>query len=138
MNYNEEERKKIRKQYDIENNFVYGYIGRISKEKGVLELIRAYKKVVKNNNNVKLMIIGDTLFNNSKNKYCMDIEKEISDIKDSIILAGSIKNELINRGICNREATIVSEWLPDCLIDTAIGKFQTIESFIEEMWGGEI
>lgn len=107
MNYNEEERKKIRKQYDIENNFVYGYIGRISKEKGVLELIRAYKKVVKNNNNVKLMIIGDTLFNNSKNKYCMDIEKEISDIKDSIILAGSIKNELINNYMSAVDALVI-------------------------------
>lgn len=107
MNYNEEERKKLRKQYDIENNFVYGYIGRISKEKGVLELIRAYKKVVKNNNNVKLMIIGDTLFNNSKNKYCMDIEKEISDIKDSIILVGSIKNELINNYMSAVDALVI-------------------------------
>ena len=94
--YSEEARKKIRKKYNVDNNFLYGYIGRISPEKGVFELIQAFKKLYKENNKIKLIIIGDTLFKNTGNKYLNQVNQEISDISDAVICTGSIPNEKIN------------------------------------------
>lgn len=42
----------------LEDKFVIGYIGRVSKDKGIQDLIKAYKHVESKNKNVKLLIIG--------------------------------------------------------------------------------
>ncbi|MFQ3853160.1 glycosyltransferase family 4 protein [Staphylococcus sp. 2S1] len=42
----------------LADNFVIGYVGRIVKDKGIQELIEAFKKVLKKSYNVKLMVIG--------------------------------------------------------------------------------
>lgn len=46
--------------------------------------------------------------------------------------------ELENRGVQPHDALIITEWLPDCLVDDAISKFVKINDFIEEMWGRKI
>lgn len=53
-----EKRIELRKKYSISNNtFVFLYLGRINKEKGIVELIKAFKKI-KKINNVLLIIVG--------------------------------------------------------------------------------
>lgn len=42
----------------LKDNFVIGYIGRVSKDKGIEDLIKAFKLVANKNANVKLLIIG--------------------------------------------------------------------------------
>lgn len=42
----------------LKNKFVIGYIGRVSRDKGIQDLIKAYKQVESKNQNVILMIIG--------------------------------------------------------------------------------
>lgn len=50
---------KIRKQYGIcEDDFVYGFAGRVSADKGCTELLSAFREVAKNNAKAKLLIVG--------------------------------------------------------------------------------
>lgn len=54
----EEYRKDIRKQLDIpEDAFVYGFVGRITRDKGVNELLEAYKKL---NDDSYLIMVGSS------------------------------------------------------------------------------
>ena len=72
---------KIKEKYDIEaNDFVYMYAGSVYKGKGVLELVKAFKKVSKECNNVKLLIVGSTWYNLiDKDEYYVRLIKEIED-----------------------------------------------------------
>lgn len=53
-------RKQIREFYEIDSdNFVFGYIGRIDRDKGINELLLAFKKIQKDyKEKVKLLIVG--------------------------------------------------------------------------------
>lgn len=51
-------RKDIRDKYNISSNdFVFGFTGRVSLDKGCSELLKAFQKL-ENNNHVKLFIVG--------------------------------------------------------------------------------
>lgn len=51
-------RNKLRKKYSIsKKTFIFLYLGRIKKEKGILELIKAYNQI-KNNPQILLVIVG--------------------------------------------------------------------------------
>lgn len=52
-------RKAIRTQYGIgENDFVYGFVGRITGDKGINELLAASKEILRENTNTWLMLVG--------------------------------------------------------------------------------
>lgn len=52
-------RKSIREQYGIaENAFVYGFIGRITGEKGINELFTAYQRILNERPDTYLMLVG--------------------------------------------------------------------------------
>lgn len=52
-------RMAIRNQYGIPNDsFVYGFVGRISSDKGCTELLQAFKKITKLMPDAKLLIVG--------------------------------------------------------------------------------
>jgi len=52
-------RKQIREQYKMgENDFIYGFVGRITGDKGIDELFAACKKLLQKNANVWLMLVG--------------------------------------------------------------------------------
>ena len=54
-----ENASKIRKQYGIEaDDFVYGFAGRVSADKGCTELLSAFREVARNNAKAKLLIVG--------------------------------------------------------------------------------
>ena len=74
----DDEKQKIREKYAIKkDDIVLIYTGRIVPEKGVLELVKAFKQIKKDN--LKLLIVGSAL-NAIKNKtlYEERVEKEIS------------------------------------------------------------
>lgn len=55
----EEYRISIKKQLNIPNDaFVYGFIGRITRDKGINELLKASYEIIKNNKNVYLLLVG--------------------------------------------------------------------------------
>ena len=69
----EEEKEDLRKQLNIaESDYVLIFVGRIVKDKGVLELIKAYQLLTQKN--VKLLLIGSANFGN---KTCTGYEKEV-------------------------------------------------------------
>lgn len=54
-------RKDIREKYNFpEDSFVYGFVGRITKDKGINELLAAFKQIYESNSNVYLMMVGTT------------------------------------------------------------------------------
>jgi len=56
--YNDLKRSRLRKNYSIaKNTFVFLYLGRINKDKGIIELVDAFNNI-KNMHNVLLVIVG--------------------------------------------------------------------------------
>lgn len=54
-------RKDIREKYNFpEDSFVYGFVGRITKDKGINELLAAFKQIYESNSNEYLMMVGTT------------------------------------------------------------------------------
>lgn len=52
-------KNSIREKYNIdENDFVFGFAGRISADKGCTELLTAFKNVAETNENSKLLVVG--------------------------------------------------------------------------------
>lgn len=84
-------RKKIRREYSIANDeILLTNIGRINKEKNLIFLLEAFKKIALKNPKVKLMFIGEG--------FLKDKLKEKSrewGIQDRIIFTGFVKNSHI-------------------------------------------
>lgn len=56
--FNKQIRTKVRKQINIENNFVLGHAGRFDYQKNHIFLINVFKEVLKYNKNAVLLLIG--------------------------------------------------------------------------------
>lgn len=55
----DEFRAEIRNQYGIsDDTFVFGYIGRINRDKGINELLSAYRALLHNKQNTRLFVVG--------------------------------------------------------------------------------
>lgn len=83
---------QIKKKYGInKNDFIILFVGRLIPAKGVLELIKAVKKI--DNPNIKLMILGnnpDSL--STKDEYVLSLEKEIEGFEKKIFFTGYVNN----------------------------------------------
>lgn len=83
----EENRKAIRNEYDIaDNDFVFSYIGRLNADKGVGELLAAYKELLKTTPDSRLMLIGMDDATNPVDKELMDWAKNCK----NVIMTGSV------------------------------------------------
>ncbi|MCI9246440.1 MAG: glycosyltransferase family 4 protein [Clostridia bacterium] len=92
--YQKSDTINMRSKYQIEDNaIVVGYVGRITQEKGILELIKAIKKV-KTEKNIKLLIVGAQWYSALIiDDYMKQIAEEIKGIEDKIIFLGYIEQE---------------------------------------------
>lgn len=97
-------RELFRKKYDIkDDDFVYVFSGRISEEKGVLQLVRAFNKIPLINK--KLIIIGGVWYGSKKsNLYLKSIEK-ISG--ENVIFTGFIEHKEVYKILCASDIGIV-------------------------------
>ena len=60
INHKEEWRKTVRNEYNIsDDEFVFGFVGRVTKDKGIDELLEAYKTLIDDIDDTRLMIVGD-------------------------------------------------------------------------------
>lgn len=79
-----------------EKDFIVVYSGRINRDKGVKELIQAFK-LLKDYSDIKLMIIGGSFFGNEQgiNPFIETLKEESADIASAITFTGYIPYEQI-------------------------------------------
>ncbi|WP_299767278.1 glycosyltransferase family 4 protein [uncultured Dokdonia sp.] len=84
--YSEADKHKLRKQLTISpSDFVYTFLGRIVKDKGINELVKAFKNIQKEHTNAKLLLVG--YYDQETAQLLLETENEIETNK-SIILIG--------------------------------------------------
>lgn len=90
----EDELKKLKNKYDIENEKIILYIGRIDKDKGTLQLIKACNSIL--NNKFKLIIVGAPIFATGiTTEYEKQVKEEVSKNPEKYIMTGYVPhNEL--------------------------------------------
>lgn len=103
-------RKVVRRQYGMDNEIVFAYVGRIIPIKGVRELVEAFNKAGRNNS--KLLIVGSP--DSGNEKYYNEI-KQLSG--NSVLFTGYVPHSELNRiytavdavvvpSICNEAASL--------------------------------
>lgn len=92
FNLKEEEIEKLRKKYDLKkSDFVFMYVGRIAKEKGIKQLIQAFNKI--ENESAKLVITGNK--QPGQEEFYKEIIELIGKNKKNIIFTGYVNyNEI--------------------------------------------
>lgn len=87
-----DKRKVMRAEYGLKDEIVIVFAGRLSKEKGVVELVQAYKQIKKSN--VKLVIVGSPKSGETiTNEYTQKLYGEIKSIQDKVIFTGYVPYE---------------------------------------------
>lgn len=112
------------RKYDIkikDKNYIL-YLGRLSKEKGIYNLIEAIKISVKENNNIKLYIAGD----GPEKDNIINVIKKYS-LEENIILLGFLNEEEVKKYIAECTFLVIpSVWYengPYSILETqCIGK----------------
>lgn len=90
-------RKELRKELKIsEDDIVFLFSGRLTKEKGIKELLKAFQKVKEEN--VKLLILGSSWYGNSiKNKFQLELEEIVDNFKEKVIFTGFIDRDEVSK-----------------------------------------
>lgn len=59
-------RKEIRKELNIDSNtFVFGFVGRVTRDKGINELLEAFKRLLNDIEDIRLVLVGSNEYNES-------------------------------------------------------------------------
>ena len=88
---NSDDINNLRKKYDIsKNDFVFIFVGRIVKEKGIEELIKAFTRLNDKYKNIKLIVVGSPFFAKREQSKFYNHLKQISN--ENIIFTGYIPN----------------------------------------------
>lgn len=117
---NEDEKiiKEYRKKYNLENeDFVFIYWGRLMAEKGVLELVKAFKRFNKIYGNTKLLIVGNPQFGYQvETDYTKALKLELNDekCKNSITFTGFIRHEDLWKVIKSANVAVIPSVWNDC------------------------
>ena len=88
----EEDQKSIFKKYNLPSDAkIVLFTGRISKEKGIIELLNAFNRI--KNDKLYLLIVGSQYFNSDvKNSFNEKIRKLAKEKENNIIITGYIDN----------------------------------------------
>lgn len=70
-------REDLRKEYNIEDNIVIGFVGRLSKDKNLLFFIKVMKEIIEKDKKYKFLIIGDGTEKERIRKKCKKIEENV-------------------------------------------------------------
>ena len=93
------QREILRKKYGLaQDDIVFGFCGRVCADKGVKELVLAFKNLVKMNAHIKLVIAGNSFFKNSAHTpYICELQELAKGLEGSIIFTGYIEHEEIGQ-----------------------------------------
>lgn len=122
--FNKNKRIKLRKEYNLEDKFVIGHVGRMDDSKNQLFLIDVFNQYQKFNNNSMLILVGDGEF---KNKILKKISK--LNIENKVLLLG-IRNDVNDLLSMFDVFAFPSkfEGLGICLIEAQINGLMTLTS----------
>ena len=100
--------KKVLKKFNLEKYFLISYIGRIQKYKGLDQVIKVIPEIIKENKNVKFVIIGEDA---GYKNYLLNLIEELK-VKSSVIFTGKLKEKNDVLSILNHSEIFVfpSEW----------------------------
>lgn len=89
-----EKLKALRENYGIElDDIVLLFCGRISQEKGVLQLVKAFRKIAMTKN-IKLVIAGSAKTGETiTDDYTQNVFSEVEKIKENVVITGYIDNQ---------------------------------------------
>lgn len=112
-----QEKTKIRKKYNLEkNDFVFLFTGRVCEEKGVLQLIEAFKEVASKHENAKLIIAGSSFFSKDNESAFIKKLKDISSsVQDKILFTGFIKHDNIQEIYQASDVLILPTMIEDAM-----------------------
>lgn len=107
------------------NAITFGYCGRICPEKGIYELIKAFKHICSSNPNVYLMITGSSFFDNSvETAFIKNVKELASECKDNIFFTGYLNHEEIGKFYSSIDIfiqpSIVNEACPLTILESQI------------------
>lgn len=63
---------ELKRKYELDNKFVYGYVGRLVDRKGINELYKAFSKVYDKNKDARLLIVGPVFEDQIADKSLLD------------------------------------------------------------------
>ena len=81
--YKEEDRNQIRREYNLENKFVIGHVGRFMQQKNHKFLINVFNELVKQRNDCVLFLVGEGELEEEIHNYVTKLG-----ISDNVIFAG--------------------------------------------------
>lgn len=82
------EKQQLEENLLLDNKFVYGFVGRIVDRKGIKELYTAFDNLYRNNNNIRLIIVGPVEYEQVSDKSLVDKFNN----HPGIIMTGSQRN----------------------------------------------
>lgn len=86
--FNETDRKKYRRFFNLENDFVIGSVGRLCFQKNQVFLLEIFKNILDISNNSKLMLVGD-----GPDRDLIERKIEEYKIQDNVIFTG-LRNDV--------------------------------------------
>lgn len=133
------ENLELAKKYKIEKNkdFVFGYVGRVVPEKGIKEILIAFKEIIKTHPNSKLLIIGsnDSLYA-KETPFLIECRKLVYDLKDKVIFTGYIPNERVNEYYSLMDVQLVPSVIDDaCPMTVMEGLFIGLPQIVSNSGG---
>lgn len=72
------------KKYNLENDFIFIYIGTMTKERGIELVIKSFKRLIQNKSNVKLLLVGDV------ENYLQEMVNELN-LEKNVIFTGRLQ-----------------------------------------------
>lgn len=113
-NFNFQYDEQLLNKFEIKKeDFVICYVGRVVKEKGILELLEAFQLFSKHKQNVKLLIIGSECFSSSSDKFIIKCKKIIESLKEKVIFTGFINYDEINKYYSLADVQVVPSIIDD-------------------------
>lgn len=81
--------------YD-KDDFILAFSGRLTPEKGIMQLIEAMK-LIKDERRIKLLVMGSSFYENGSNDnpFITELKRSAQEISDKIIFTGYVKHEKI-------------------------------------------